>query len=107
MFSNQKRYGITFKTNSDLIEYRTANMTNNPLYWQNYINVFYYLTMGAAKPQYDKREVDRYIDSFARIYILEGYERENRDKAIEFAELLLPGKSDKSNFMYQYVKKKP
>ena len=108
MFSNQKRYGITFKTRDrDLIEYRPANMTNNPLYWQNYINVFYYLTMGAAKPRYDKREVDRYIDSFARIYILEGYERENRDKAIEFAELLLPGKSDKSNFMHQYVKKKP
>ena len=108
MFSNQKRYGITFKTNDcDLIEYRTPNMSSNPLYWQNYINVFYYLTVGAGKAKFDKRDVDRYIDSFSRIYILEGYERENRDKAIEFSEMFLPGNVDKSNFMHQYVKKRP
>ena len=37
-FSNQKRYGISFKTeNKDLIEFRTPNGTYNPILWQNYI----------------------------------------------------------------------
>ena len=63
MFTNQKRYGISFKDkDKDLIEFRTSNMTSNPIYWQNYINTFYYLLRCAANPRYDKKEVDRYID---------------------------------------------
>ena len=107
MFTDQKRYGITFKSRDcDLIEYRTPNMTDNPLYWQNYINTFYYLTIAAHRPRYSMAEVDKFIESFSKIYVLEGYEREHLDKALEFADAFLPSNTDKSNFMHQYVKKK-
>ena len=44
MFENNKRHGISFKNNSkELIEFRTPNMTHNPILWQNYITFFYYL----------------------------------------------------------------
>lgn len=104
MFSNHKRYGIAFKSNDkDLIEFRTPNMTSNPVYWQNYINTFYYLLMCAANPRYDKKEVDKYIDEFSRIYILEGYEFEKKEKALRLAKMIFPHNVDKVNFMHQYI----
>ena len=105
LLSNQKRYGIAFKNkdSKDLIEFRSPNMSSNPIEWQNYINVFYYMLMAAAKPKYDKSEVDRYVDHYYKCYILEDYEREKRDKAIQFAKVMLPGNTDKSNFFHQYM----
>ena len=102
LLSNQKRYGIAFKDKdyNDLIEFRSPNMSSNPIEWQNYINVFYYMLMAAAKPKYDKSKVDRYIDHYYKCYILEDYEREKREKAIQFAKVMLPGNTDKSNFFH-------
>ena len=103
MFSNQKRYGVTFKNlKNDLIEFRSPNMTNNPIYWQNYISTFYYLLEASKKGKYDKTLVDEYINGFARIYILEGYEREREEKAREFVKTIFPSGVDKSYFMHQY-----
>ena len=106
LLSNQKRYGIAFKDKdyNDLIEFRSPNMSSNPIEWQNYINVFYYMLMAASKPKYDKSEVDRYIDHYYKCYILEDYEREKREKAIQFAKVMLPGNTDKSNFFHQYMR---
>lgn len=105
LLSNQKRYGIAFKDkdSKDLIEFRSPNMSSNPIEWQNYINVFYYMLMAASKPKYDKSEVDRYVDHYYKCYILEDYEREKREKAIQFAKVILPGNTDKSNFFHQYM----
>ena len=103
MFSNQKRYGVTFKNlKNDLIEFRTPNMTSEAIYWQNYINTFYYLVQASKRGRYDNAEVDEYINSFARIYILEGYEREREEKAREFVKTIFPSNVDKSYFMHQY-----
>lgn len=109
LFSNQKRYGVAFKDkdSKDLIEFRSPNMTSNPIYWQNYINVFYYMLMTASKPKYDKSEVDRYVANFCKCYILEDYEREKKDKAIQFAKVMLPRNIDKSNFFHQYMGRRP
>lgn len=109
LLSNQKRYGIAFKDKDgkDLIEFRSPNMSNNPIEWQNYINVFYYMLMAASKPKYDKSEVDRYIDHYYKCYILEDYEREKKEKAISFAKVILPGNTDKSNFFHQYMGRRP
>lgn len=106
LLSNQKRYGIAFKDKdyNDLIEFRSPNMSSNPIEWQNYINVFYYMLMAASKPKYDKSVVDRYIDHYYKCYILEDYEREKREKAIQFAKVMLPGNTDKSNFFHQYMR---
>ena len=106
MFSNQKRYGITFKNNGcDLIEFRTPNMSNNPIYWQNYINTFYYLLRVVTSGKYNRKEVDEYIDIFNRTYILEAYERENCDKALKFCKTIFPQTTDTTNFMHQYLGK--
>lgn len=109
LFSNQKRYGINFKDKDgkDLIEFRSPNMSNNPIFWQNYINVFYYMLMKGSKSKYDKSEADRYVDSYWKSYILEDYEREKRDKAIQFAKVMLPDNMDKSNFFHQYMGRRP
>lgn len=105
MFSNQKRYGIAFKTmGCDLIEFRTPNMSNNPLYWQNYINAFYYLIRLVISGKYDKKEVDEYIDKFNKIYILEAYEKESTDKALKLCQAIFPRTLDTTNFMHQYLK---
>ena len=106
LLSNQKRYGIAFKDkdSKDLIEFRSPNMSSNPIEWQNYINVFYYMLMVASKPKYDKGEVDRYVDHYYKCYIIEDYEREKREKAIQFAKVILPGNTDKSNFFHQYMR---
>lgn len=106
MFSNQKRYGVSFKTiDKDLIEFRTPNMTNDCIFWQNYINIFYHLLVCSKTGKYDKNEVDKYVENFSKLYILENYERENEEKAIQFAKVILPGTVDRSNFMHQYMGK--
>lgn len=103
MFSNQKRYGVTFKTlKNDLIEFRTPNMTSDAIYWQNYINTFYHLLNATTRAKYDKEEVDEYLSGFSRIYLLEGYEREKEEKAREFVKTIFPSGVDKSYFMHQY-----
>ena len=106
MFTNQKRYGVTFKTqNQDLIEFRTPNSTSNPTLMQNYIVMFYYLLVYVMKNKYDKKRVDEYIDNYNKLYILESYERENADKAIEFAREIYPHQIDRTFFYHQYFKK--
>ncbi|MGN0966504.1 MAG: amidoligase family protein [Candidatus Coprovivens sp.] len=106
MFTNQKRYGVTFKTqNQDLIEFRTPNSTSNPALMQNYIVMFYYLLVYVMKNKYDKKRVDEYIDNYSKLYILESYERENADKAIEFAKEIYPHQIDRTFFYHQYFKK--
>lgn len=104
MFSNNKRYGIVFKTeNRDLIEFRTPNMTDNPILWQNYITTFYYLLVAATSNKYPKKEIDEYIDGFCKINILGGYEKENKEKAIEFSKRIFPHSIDRISFMHQYL----
>ena len=104
-FSNNKRYGIMFKTNNiDLIEFRTPNGTNNPILWQNYITTFYYLLKLASSTKYNKKEIDKYIDEFVGIYLLESYEKLRQDKAILFSDLLFENKTDKIYFLHQYMR---
>lgn len=108
MFTNQKRYGIAFKDkDKDLIEFRTPNMTSDPIYWQNYINTFYHLLKCASSPRYDKDEVDKYIDAYSRIYILESYEMLREDKAKKFVKTIFNSNVDKSQFMHQYIGRRP
>ena len=105
-FSDQKRYGICFKTKStDLIEFRTPNMTDNPCLWQNYITFFYYLLKLVSSGKYNEDEVDRYIDEYSKIYILENYELEKREKAIQLSNKLFFNSTDRINFMHQYLRK--
>ena len=106
MFSNQKRYGICFKTkNCDLIEFRTPNMTDNVCLWQNYVTFFYYLLMLAGSGKINMREVDEYISNYSRIYILENYEKEKEEKALQLSKKLFCNSTDRINFMHQYLGK--
>lgn len=106
MFSNNKRYGLIFKSkDKDLIEFRTPNATSNPILWQNYITFFYYLLKFATSHKYNKREIDNYIDHFMRLYILEGYESLNLEKALKLSNMIFPNKTDQINFMHQYIGK--
>ncbi len=103
MFSNNKRYGVVFKDNKDLVEFRPANMTNNPLLWQNYIAFFYYFLMYSASNRESQKDVDQYINSFSNINILESYETEKKQKAWQLAKTIFPHSIDQLNFMHQYV----
>lgn len=106
IFSNQKRYGICFKTkSSDLIEFRTPNMTDNICLWQNYITFFYYLLKMVASGKYREDEIDRYIENYSNLYILENYEIENREKAFQLSKNLFSNSTDRINFMHQYLRK--
>ena len=104
MFSDNKRYGVVFKNkNKDLIEFRTPNMTNNPLLWQNYVNTFYYLLDASIGNKYDKKEVDRYVKGVHKMFLLENYEKEKKEKALEFCDTIFTNSLDKTNFMHQYL----
>ena len=106
VFSNQKRYGICFKTKScDLIEFRTPNMTDNACLWQNYITFFYYLLKMVTSGKYSDEELDVYIDNYSKIYTLENYELENKEKAIQLSKKLFFNSTDRINFMHQYLRK--
>lgn len=103
MFSNNKRYGIVFKENKDLIEFRTPNMTNNTVLWQNYFTFFYYFLAFSIRNRYSKEEVDQYIQSFSKTYILENYELEKRQKAYQLCKTIFPHSIDQIHFMHQYI----
>ena len=104
MFSNQKRYGICFKTKDcDLIEFRTPNMTDNVCLWQNYVTFFYYLLNLVHSGKINMREVDEYISNYSRIYILENYEKEKEEKALQLSKKLFCNSTDRINFMHQYL----
>lgn len=106
MFSNQKRYGICFKTRDcDLIEFRTPNMTDNVCLWQNYVTFFYYLLNLVHSGKINMREVDEYISNYSRIYILENYEKEKEEKALQLSKKLFCNSTDRINFMHQYLGK--
>ena len=106
MFSNQKRYGICFKSRDcDLIEFRTPNMTDNVCLWQNYVTFFYYLLNLVHSGKINMREVDEYINSYSRIYILENYEKEKEEKALQLSKKLFCNSTDRINFMHQYLGK--
>lgn len=106
MFSNNKRYGVVFKNQeNDLIEFRTPNMTSNPVLWQNYVTTFYYLLRCATSNRYDRREVDSYIDDFCKVYLLENYELEKTEKALQFTKKIFPHSADQISFMHQYLGK--
>ena len=106
MFSNQKRYGICFKTKDcDLIEFRTPNMTDNVCLWQNYVTFFYYLLNLVHSGKINMREVDEYINNYSRIYILENYEKEKEEKALQLSKKLFCNSTDRINFMHQYLGK--
>ncbi len=106
MFSNNKRYGVVFKNQgNDLIEFRTPNMTSNPVLWQNYVTTFYYLLRCATSNKYDRREVDSYIDDFCKVYLLENYELEKSEKALQFTKKIFPHSVDRISFMHQYLGK--
>lgn len=105
LFSDNKRYGLVFKSKQDLIEFRTPNMTSNPILMQNYITFFYYLLRFATSNKYNKKEIDAYIDYFYKIYLLEGYELLKTDKALKLSTMIFPHKQDQINFMHQYLGK--
>ena len=105
-YINQKRYGIAFKdTPKDLIEFRTPNMTDNVCLWQNYVTFFYYLLNLVHSGKINMREVDEYINSYSRIYILENYEKEKEEKALQLSKKLFCNSTDRINFMHQYLGK--
>ena len=105
-FSNNKRYGLVFKTTGkDLIEFRTPNATSNPILWQNYITTFYYLIKFATSNKYPKKEIDEYIDKFMSIYLLERYSVPRLDKALKLSNMIFPHKQDQLYFMHQYLGK--
>ena len=105
MFYNNKRYGISFKDQKDLIEFRTPNGTYNPILWQNYITTFYYLLKHATSNKYNKKEIDEYIDKFMSIYLWEKYEQINQAKALKFINAIFPHQVDQTFFMHQYLLK--
>lgn len=103
-FTENKRYGVIFKnTPKDLIEFRTPNGTSNVILWQNYITTFYYLIKLAMSSKYDKREVDKYIDEFSCIYMLENYEKLKEEKAIKLSKMLFNKNIDQVYFLHQYL----
>ena len=105
-FSDNKRYGLVFKTSKkDLIEFRTPNMTSNPILWQNYITLFYYLLRFATSNKYPKKEIDEYIDKFLKLYLLENYELEKKEKALKLSNMIFQNKTDQLFFMHQYIGK--
>lgn len=105
-FSNNKRYGIIFKNQrKDLIEFRTPNMTSNPIIMQNYITFFYYLLKFSTSRNYPQKEIDTYIDNFYKIYLLEGYELLKSDKALNLSNMIFTHKEDQLYFMHQYLGK--
>lgn len=105
-FSDNKRYGLVFKTQKkNLIEFRTPNMTSNPILWQNYITTFYYLMKFATSKKYPKKEIDEYIDKFMSLYLLERYEHLRTDKALKLSSMIFPNKQDQLYFMHQYIGK--
>lgn len=103
LFSDNKRYGLVFKSKQDLIEFRTPNMTSNPILMQNYITAFYYLLKFATSHKYPKKEIDAYIDSFYKIYLLENYELSKPEKALKLCNMIFPYKQDQLHFMHQYL----
>lgn len=104
LFSDTKRRGVVFKNkDKHLIEFRTPNATNNPTLWQNYITTFYYLLMFTTSRKYNEKEIDKYIDEFSKTYLLEGYEKENKPKALKLSNMIFHDNTDKINFMHQYL----
>lgn len=104
-FSGRKRYGVEFKTNNqDLIEFRTPNMTNNPLLWQNYINTFYHMLVATSNGNYNKEAVEQYIKNVDKMYLLENYELEKKEKALNFCDIIFEDSIDKNSFMQQYLR---
>lgn len=104
MFSNNKRYGISFKNEiKDLIEFRTPNMTSNPILWQNYITLFYYLLEFANSNKYNKNEIDEYINKFYKTYILDSYSIERKEKAIQLTKKIFSNSIDQIYFLHQYL----
>ena len=103
-FSGRKRYAVEFKTkNQDLIEFRSPNMTSNPILWQNYINTFYNMLVAASDGKYNKEAVEQYIKNVNKMYLLENYELEKKEKALEFCDIIFQHSIDKNNFMHQYL----
>lgn len=102
-FNDNKRYGISFKVDGqDVIEFRTPNGTKNPIYWQNYITMFYYLLRLATSHKYNKQEIDAYINSFSKLYILESYSLPREKKAITLSKQLYRNTKDQMYFLHQY-----
>lgn len=103
-FTSIKGSGVNFKKRiNDLIEFRTPNGTHNILLWQNYITTFYYLLKLATNPNIDKEALDKYIDDFNQLYVLDLYEIEDIEKALELSNMLFTNELDKRYFMKQYI----
>lgn len=102
-FNNQRRYGINFKTEEDIIEFRSINGTKNIILWQNYITFFYYLIHLARTRKYNLREIDSYIDSYSQINMLEEYEKINEKKALSLSKKQFNNQTDRIYFLQQYI----
>lgn len=103
-FSNKKSYAIAFKTiEKDLIEFRTPNGTSNPILWQNYITLFYYLLTLSLNNKNNICEINEYIDRFSTIHLLETYKKIDEQKALDFSQLLFKKQTDQTYFMHQYL----
>lgn len=105
LLSNQKRYGINFKTdNIDLIEFRTPNASNNPITWQNYITFFYYLIQYSLSPKCNEKLLDEYIEQFNKIDLLDNYKKCKDERAYQLSLKLFNNQTDRLNFLSQYSK---
>ena len=103
-FYNNKRYGVALKNETkNLIEFRTPNMTSNPILWQNYITFFYYLLEFASKKDHNIKELDEYIEKFYKTYLLDSYAIEKEEKAITLAKKIFPHQIDQIYFLHQYL----
>lgn len=103
-YTNQKRSGICFKNNSKkLIEIRTPNSTINPILWQNYVTFFYYLIEYSKSTKCSLNELNKYIEDFLLIDLLDNYKKEKTNKALKLCNNIFNNVKDKSYFMEQYL----
>lgn len=101
-FSDNKRYGVVFKTKQDLIEFRSPNGTVNPALWQNYVTLFYYLLRFVFSNKYNQREIDAYIHEYGNMNVLESYEIYHEEKALKLAKVLFNKQEDRCSFLHHY-----
>ena len=102
-YTDQKRSGICFKEQKDLIEFRTPNSTLNPILWQNYITLFYYLIEYSKSNKCSLNELNTYIERYGKTYLLENYELEKKEKALKLVNNIYTNIDDQTYFMDQYL----
>lgn len=107
-FQNAKRYGINFKTDVKLIEFRTPNGTIDYSLWFNYINSFYFLLDAIKNKKFDMQKIEKYIldyeHNLSEKYSLSYGDFEiELEKCLELIDILFTDDMDKIYFLNQYI----